>query len=315
MVAIREPTFPLEPGAQSPVAALRRRDAPADVASNLGETGDSVTFYFEEPAPDSGESRLTAAQRHAFRADIQCELAALQDWFAHWHWPPDGPFELRVVVSNRFRISKSLVPAWSGQRGLMEFSLWRVADGKAAIAHELTHVCFPNANRLLAEGLAVYVQAEMGRNPAFPNFGEPLHELAREILHDIARKALGDGPSNLESQARLCLADLDTIATPSPLTLKSGINFHGEEPQGQRVVYAIAGSFVAFLVATRGVDQFRELYQRTPFMPGSCDAGASGRWQDVYGLSLAYLEVEWRGMIANCDGAAPDAITRESCNA
>ncbi len=38
------------------------------------------------------------------------------------------------------------------------------------------------ATDLLAEGLAVYLQAEIGRNPAFPNFGWPLHALARELM-------------------------------------------------------------------------------------------------------------------------------------
>jgi hypothetical protein len=88
--------------------------------------------------------------------------------------------ELRVVVSDQYQISKSLVPAWSGRAGQMEFPSRRVIAREAAIAHELIHVFFPNGNRFLAEGLAVYVQTAIGGNPAFPNFGKPLHELVRE---------------------------------------------------------------------------------------------------------------------------------------
>ena len=44
------------------------------------------------------------------------------------------------------------------------------------IAHELAHVLFPNGNRFLAEGLAVYLQAAIGGKPEFPNFGRSLHQ-------------------------------------------------------------------------------------------------------------------------------------------
>jgi hypothetical protein len=186
----------------------------------------------------------------------------------------------------------------------MEFPESRVASGRAAIAHELAHVWFPNANRFMAEGLAVHVQAEIGGNPAFPNFGEPLHDLACEVLHGIERECPGGDPNNLKS--RTLLLDLDAIATPSPLTLKVGDNFYGEGPRGQRVVYPIAGSFVAFLIESRGTGQFCELYRQTPFKPQACAAGASERWRNVYGLSLADLEVEWKTMIASCDRVALD---------
>jgi len=99
----------------------------------------------------------------------------------------------------------------------MEFPSWRVASRKAAIAHELVHVFFPSGNRFLAEGLAVYLQAEIGGNPAFPNFGRPLHELARKLLREMIPSF---SPGHPDSLAQLHLADLDAIATPSPLELK-----------------------------------------------------------------------------------------------
>jgi len=244
------------------------------------------------PIALSAETGITAAQRHQFNIDFHRDLARLQTWAAKWHWPcPDVP-EFRVVVSDRFKISKSLVPAWSGDAGRMEFPAWRVAARKAAIAHELVHVLFPNGNRLLAEGLAVHLQAELGGNPAFPNFGRPLHQLARERLHAMA--GLG----------HRCLADLDSIATPAPLTLKVGDDFYGEEPRGQTHIYPIAGSFVRFLIETHGLDAFRDLYSRTPLISLQHNAGAPERWTGAYGMPLADLEMQWMSVIVRDDSAA-----------
>ena len=125
---------------------------------------------------------LTLAGQSDFTKDFCAELRRLTDWTTAQNWALPRLPELRVVVSDRFRISKALVPAWNGRAGHIEFPAWRVAARKAAIMHELVHVFFPNGNRLLAEGLAILLQAEIGGNPAFPNFGRPLHGLAREVL-------------------------------------------------------------------------------------------------------------------------------------
>src|SRR5262249_28826532 len=148
-----------------------------------------------------------------------------EQW-AHDHcWLPAPVAPLHVVVSDRYRISKSLVPAWSGRTGHMEFPAWRVEARKAAIAHELVHVFYPNANRFLAEGFAVYWQAQIGGTPAFPNFGRPLHELVRE------RFTMGEPvQSDATSLDALQLATLDAIGTPGPLTLRLGEVYFGEEP-------------------------------------------------------------------------------------
>ncbi len=131
------------------------------------------------------------------------------------------------------------MPAWPGGAGQMEFPAWRVNAGKAAILHELADVFFPNGNRFLAEGLAVYLQAGIGGNPAFPNFGRPLHEAAGECLQDMPAGGLSADKPGLE---QLHLADLDAIATPSPLTLRVGREVYGEDKRGQAFLYAIAGS-------------------------------------------------------------------------
>ena len=297
MAAIRECLLLPESGTDFLDPALHHDGDTTDLPS--GESCSGIAIDFDEPAADRDDLVLTSVQKQTFRADIAREQVAVRNWFGRQQWLPDMTPDLNVEVSARFRISKSLVPAWSGQRGRMEFPNSRVAAGQAAIAHELTHVYFPNANRFLAEGLALWIQAEIGSNPAFPNFGKPLHALACEILTDILPEFHLGRQNGVDSFAPLHLSDLDMIATPSPLTLKVGPNVYGEEPRGQRVVYAIAGSFAAFLIETRGVAKFREIYMRTPLRPQFCDPGTQDRWIDVYRLSLTELETEWKSMIAN----------------
>ena len=145
--------------------------------------------YFESV---SSAQPITASIQGDFICDFCRDLNWLEQWAGDFGWPWLPPERFNVVVSDRFNISKSLVPAWSGRVGEMEFPTWRVASRKAAIAHELVHVLFPNGNRLLAEGLAVYLQARIGGNHAFPNFGRPLSDVARDRLGDTV-SVLGEG--------------------------------------------------------------------------------------------------------------------------
>ena len=201
------------------------------------------TIGFESlSAADVGHP-LTLAGQSDFTHDFCAELRRLTDWTTDQNWALPRLPELRVVVSDRFRISKALVPAWNGRAGHIEFPTWRVAARKAAIMHELVHVFFPNGNRLLAEGLAILLQAEIGGNPAFPNFGRPLHGLAREVLSKMVPEFQRGVPASLKS---IRLSDLEAIATPGPLTLGVGSDFYGEEPRDQaclsarRVVRAVS---------------------------------------------------------------------------
>jgi hypothetical protein len=243
---------------------------------------------------DFSASGLSAADQNEFETDFERELARVERWIAR-NWRPIAAPALNVVVSDQFRISKTLVPAWSGHPGLMQFPTWRVAARKAAIAHELVHVFLPNGNRLLAEGLAVYLQALIGGNPAFPNFGRPLHDLVRELVPKMVSAFRPGDPASLEA---IRLTDLDAIATPAPLTLKVGDDVYGEEPRGQAHIYPLAGSFTQHLVETRGLETFRRLYARTPLVPLRQDAGTPGRWTEIYGSPLSSLASEWRSTIA-----------------
>jgi hypothetical protein len=238
---------------------------------------------------------LSRAQQNEFTTDFCRELTRLKRWAAALHWLPRDAGELKVIVSDKFRISRSLVPAWYGRAGHMEFPAQRVIARKAAIAHELAHVFFPNSNRFLAEGLAVYLQAEIGGNPAFPNFGRPLHELARELLQKMVPEFALGSPNGLD---KIRITELEEIATPAPLELEVGEDFYGEDARGQTYIYPVAGSFIQFLMDAHGMERFRTLYMRTPLVPLQLDAGPPGRWMDVYGASLAALEAEWKTLIA-----------------
>jgi hypothetical protein len=258
----------------------RRTLGPVDEADQL------ATVEFEVTFEDGHE--LSQSKQDEFKTDFAGDLARLSKWADEHRWPFMVRRKLQVVVSRRYRISKSLVPAWYGRPGDMEFPAWRVAGRRAAIAHELVHVFFPNANRLLAEGLAVYLQSEIGGNPAFPNFGQPLHECARERA----------GETGFEP---LQFIQLDAVATPGPLELRIGPDFYGEEPRGQSCLYAFAGSFVQFLIETQGLAAFRRLYLQTPMVPLQQNAGSSGRWNDAYRRPLADLAAQWKSVI---DGTA-----------
>jgi hypothetical protein len=266
------------------------RSVPPVTPARGSDPGDTARFHFEGVGEIASPS-LSSARQHKFKVDFRREIASLEAWSIQQNWRPTLPLELQVFVSDDYKISRSLVPAWLGQRGRLEFSTWRMITGEAAIMHELVHLYFPNANRLLAEGLAVYLQANIGGNPAFPNFGVPLHEAVREYLPEMAPESRDGRQESLEPTH---LATLDTIATPYPLALSIG------RERYQARIYPIAGSFVQFLIETHGMDKFRALFARTPLAPLECEAGSPERWVEVYGLSLADLEQQWRSLILAC---------------
>jgi hypothetical protein len=262
----------------------------------------NATFIFER-SNQNDEQSLTEAHQIEFKVDFFNELERLQMWASEQRWDPLPVSELHVTVSQRFKISRALNPAWSGFHGHMEFPARRVAARRAAITHELTHVFFPNANRFLAEGLAVYVQAQIGGNPAFPNFGRPLHD----VVKDQVRNMISEVGSNLADYLNeIHLVALDEIATPNPLILKIGNTLHGEDPRGQANTYVITGSYTEFLAEKFGLAKFKSLYAKTPFVPLGMNAGLPDRWIQAYGLSLADLERSWKRTVIAAGAAGDD---------
>ncbi len=147
-------------------------------------TTSAIRATFTYPAVTESADNV-AAQRQQFEQFFHHELQNIRAWSERAHWKQLLVPNLQVIVSDEYKISRALVHVWGGHPGRMEFPTWRVITGTAAVAHELAHVFFPNGNRLLAEGLAVYLQSATGDNPAFPNFGRPLHALARDFLQKM----------------------------------------------------------------------------------------------------------------------------------
>jgi hypothetical protein len=293
--------------------AVASRDKPAAVSAVRGRNGDAsrpdasrpheissgfdgeATYHFEGRVEGLSFPSLSPAQQAQFKADFGREIARLNAWAIENNWLPAPPApHLRIFVSDEYKISKALLPVSTGQRGRMEFPAWKIVAGEAAIMHELVHVYYPNGNRLLAEGLAVHLQAHIGANFAFPDFGRPLHDLARDQVKKMLTAAPGEFADRLDEMR---LGDLDKIATPSPLRLRVGLNLYQDDAGGPAHLYPVAGSFLQFLIDSEGIDKLRAVYLRTPLRPFERDAGSLERWMDAYGKSFGELEKQWKSQL------------------
>jgi hypothetical protein len=214
-----------------------------------------------------------------FKDSFCRQVEAVEHWVAKNHVPvPHKVPPLKIFVSPEFHLAMSLVPAWNGEWGVMQFPATRVTAGRVNMAHELIHVYLPNGNRMLAEGLSSFVQDEIGSNPAFPNFGKNIDKMARCDMP----------PQDLH---KVSLARLDRIATPDLMTIG------GESQDDSLAGYVVASSFVRFLIETHGMDKFRKLYARTPFEPGRRVHRTSDDWKEIYGHSIDDIEKKWKTKI------------------
>jgi len=194
-------------------------------------------------------NELTASEAEAYCLYAIHERKKVEGfWGAAWNQP------IRINVSSSYRMSRALVPGYLGNRGFMEMPLRTVRNNTSALLHEIVHIYAPNDNRFLAEGLAVYLHAKLAGNPAFPNFGEDLRRLAARGLSGI---------KSLEA--------LNGVRTPRPLSAV----------MDEKNAYALAGSFVGYLIEKYGLASFRSLY-------------TTENYEQVYGKSLDILEKEWR---------------------
>jgi hypothetical protein len=250
---------------------------------------------------------VSPAQQKKFQSDFVRQFKRVQEQLSKYKWlsretvlpprlksgPCRPPSDFHVFVSDSYDLSRALVPAWRGQRGWMEFPAHRVVVGEATIAHELVHVLFPNGNRMLAEGLAVYLQQKLfPRLPVFPNYLEPLEKVVLAFLSTLPGSP-ADGLWNMD------LDGLESISTPDDLYMRIGSRpFIGGDPANSsspptphevKFVYAVAGSLVEFLlenpIEENGLlteRNFGALYQSTPLRPLEREAGAPDRWQKFY---------------------------------
>lgn len=271
---------------------------PLKVAFEIGDYVSSVPY----------PTALSVDTQRQFQTDFHDRVETLEAWFQTNGWltgplkrpDPIGSVappwlfslpdtDLRVCVSNRYDHGGALLPATIGQRGLVEFPESRVASGTADITHELTHVLFPNGNRLLAEGLAVYLQQKIGVNPAFPNFGKDLDQAVHDMLPSL-------GPHALD---KIDLSAFDTIATPNDLIVQIGDDWYQDDTS-----YLIAGSFVQFLIEhCGGTDKFYKLYMQTRLVPFGWNVGDPSRWSSFYGQSLEKIAARWKQHIADLKSA------------
>lgn len=178
--------------------------------------------------------RIIATDLSETQMQKYCRYAMAERAKVEGFWGSTWTDLIRIRVDASYRISRALVPAYVGNRGFMEMPLRRVTRNSSALLHEIVHVYAPHDNRFLAEGLAVYLQAKLGGNPALPNEGEPLAKLARRHL-----------PSSE------VMAKLDEVRTPVPLG----------RVMDDTTAYILAGSFVEFLVEKYGLAKFRILYE------------------------------------------------------
>jgi hypothetical protein len=209
---------------------------------------------------------LSGSDKADFEAHFRKSLKRVCRW---WGETYDGSFSIDIDESRG--PSMALAPAWRGHHGDMLFRAGTVRLGRAAITHEIVHVVAPNANRFLAEGLAVYTHADQRGQPAYPNYSKDLDTEAAKLL------------------SRADIAALERLATPSRLKLP---DLDGRD------AYIIAGSFVGFLIEQHGLEKFQELYALTPLVAGQRNAGAPERWQQVYERDLATLTADWRTSLA-----------------
>ena len=129
----------------------------------------------------------------------------------------------------------------------------------------------PNQNRLLAEGLATYGHQLLGGNPAYPNFGKDLDQMAATFV------------------ATASIESFERIATPQPL---------GKTDDEEIPGYVLGGSLVKFLIDKYGFEKFRAFYALTPLTPGKRGGtGSAERWKDAFGVSWADLVAEWKARL------------------
>jgi hypothetical protein len=164
----------------------------------------------------------------------------------------------------------------------MTFASLRVRQGRAAIVHELSHVYAPNQARFLAEGLAVYLEETIGNLEAYPTCGISVENR----LRDAGRPALQS----------INLATFDRVSVGNGRSLGESVAINPQFVRAENhgvYSYLVAGSFVRFLIASRGADKFKTLYEMTPLTPGKCTPLSPERYKVCLGATLPDLQNDW----------------------
>ena len=305
-----------------PVGVVEIGSAGSNTAFGADEKLRAI-FDFDAPFLGNNYPSLSRSQQSRFKSLFVEEFLGVLKWLRDNHWldaalpprPTVGPYQpqtdFHISVSDAYALSMSLVQAWSGQRGWIQFPAYRAVAGNASVAHEITHVLFPNGNRFLAEGLAVYLQGKVSSAPVYPNFGQPLDDLVNQFLGD---KFLDDASKMLWE---MDLDAFDRISTPDELGLRFGglrglivgaqpgagipAGSSSVDPEEGKALYEVAGSLVGFLLdnpiedSRLTKDNFRALYLTTPLRPFERNSGDPGRWSRCYeDYSFHHISMLWK---------------------
>jgi len=141
-------------------------------------------------------------------------------------------------VSGGYQNYRYLDPSLSLNESLFEEDL-------APIAHEITHIIIPNYSSLtFREGLACYLQDEIGKNPSIFNGGKDVHKLCKVYWSD-------ESP-NVDTD--------DVLKYIGTEGLPNGIDLSIDNLDTRRAYYLLNHSFSTYLIETYGLDLFMALY-------------------------------------------------------
>src|SRR5262249_1333907 len=142
--------------------------------------------------------------------------------------------------------------------------------------HELTHILagkLGNPPAILNEGLAVYISERLGAD---------------------ALKYLGSPGKTVDRAAQ------DLVKDGKLIRLEELIGFTeiGSEKSQPSISYAVAASFVKYLIETYGAPKFRETFQKTQNSNAPNDVLRNAEiLRQIYGRPLSNIEIEWLNKI------------------
>lgn len=136
------------------------------------------------------------------------------------------------------------------------------------LAHELTHLICPEYSCLtLREGLACYMQDEVGQSPAVFNYGLDVHIYACQYL---------------------AADEIDCLI----LTANPGYDSSTDIATGEKraAFYLCSYSFSRYLIETYGIDRFMTAYESSNFIKAS---------PLIYDRSANNLTAEWKQFLSD----------------
>ena len=219
------------------------------------------------PAVSLGERLETAHFTFLWTAGDRVD-SAWQETFHDWATATLGIQPMRRITYNKYRSREHMrevvgvgnANAYADGPAMALHTIWPMDN------HEVIHLYshpwgMPVA--LFSEGLAVAHQTNPAGGDLVPRWsGTPLHALARQFRTDGR------------------LVPISRLATSA-----------GFRSYDSTIAYPESGSFVRYVIDTRGLDRMRTLFGRLD--ANSSEAAVTAMVQTIYGESLEALEREW----------------------